>query len=1540
MIPLFVSGWAIAKPVRSGMPLILKPTGDLSPASAPARRMAARGGHIVIAVLFGLSAFASMAQAATRYWDGGTADIAALGDGGSDGASGTWNTTLKNWDQGNGLPHVAWVNGSNVAEINGPSQTLTLGANIVLGGIVQKSGGSFVAIVGSGSNTLTLNVTGANTFLAAANPTTGRTLTVNAVIAGGAGKNLVLAGPTTSDIGTINLGRANTFSGATTFSAGATGGARVNLNHQLALQNSTVTLSADANLIFDSSVSANAFTFGGLAASSSGTGSNLALRNDAGAPIALTVGGKDGTTTYKGVLSGGGSLIKTGSGTLTLAGANTYTGMTTVNGGVLRVAGTTASSTTVGSGAALAGAGSVNATVTVDAGGAITPGDDSLTVSNLTFKGTGSINVGTLSAHTTTAAVNVTNALALNGGTGAVTLNLPTGLGFNGTFHLVQFGSGPVDASGFQLGAVPTLAWNQTGALRINGNYLDYVITARGDTTPPALRNLLPANNAINVLASAELVATFDETIAPGAGSIELRRSSDGVLVESFNVASSARLAFSTAQLVIQPTNDLPPGQYYMLIPAGALKDTSGNSYAGITTTTGWKFTVFAATVLYADTGSPANPPWSEILPTLNVESNDPGPVYGSLINVNNPAVEVGLYGNRPISAGPLRIHVACNTSTANFDDFTRWFQIDGNTHVLRVFVNDENTATSRTGTSSHTEAFMAGGWNYSDGLTYEWTAHYTIARRHQSFACFQLKNTDNDWAVMLNIGSDGSLTVNKRNGTDTVVTNSDGTPKNFDGRGFDVRVLDDGLDYKLWIDGVLYASGNYSRPTGTTTFRWGMYFGANNLNPPADYNVVLVSGAQVKSWPGTLDTAATSIVKANNATNLESGGSWVGGADPGIYNRAVWNNTVAGANAATLASGQLWAGLKIVNPGGTVTLNGGATLSLGDSGIDLASATQNLIVNCPVQMTVPSMWNVVEGRTATFNGIISGYPGLTVNGAGTVQLEGANTYGGDTTVGAGTLVANDNSALGTGRLVLSGGNLSNTASSALGNDVSLNVSATVDVAASQTLTLNGSIAGPGSLTKIGAGTFRLSGDNAYTGATFVSAGALAISDPAALLTTSSLTLAAGVLLKPTLDGVVITAPISVASSGAAATISAPTNAPGAGVVSTLTLWGPVTGGGDVIFSSSVDLNCLSSIYLGSPCKYAGTTLLDTAGTTATQVVLKLGVDHAMPPTTVLIIDGQPGAGTGRFADLNLNGFDQQLAGLTNTPRSLRLQRIVNSDIAAPATLTINNSANYTFSGSLGGTASGSVSASAMPGSTHGNNFGLTKRGEGTLTLSGANTYAGDTTVNAGTLVLGAGNAGNNASTINIAAAGAMMKLTYAGTDTVARLLIGGSQKPAGTYGHSASGASNGGLGVGAMDAYFTSGTGTLTVTSGPAGFAGWITGTFANGATVSAGQQGPLDDPEKDGHCNLLEYAVAGQDPTASNAVVGSFNGATLSFFKRAGASGLTDAIQESTDLGLNDPWTEVTGLSYVNNATTISYTLTPGATVKTFLRLLIRQN
>ena len=110
----------------------------------------------------------------------------------------------------------------------------------------------------------------------------------------------------------------------------------------------------------------------------------------------LTVGSNNQSTTVSGsiedggVVGGtGGSLVKTGTGTLVLSGVNSYTGRTTVNAGALSVNGSTASSvvTVVNPGGTLGGSGTVG-TTQINSGGTLSPGNSigTLTVNgNLAF---------------------------------------------------------------------------------------------------------------------------------------------------------------------------------------------------------------------------------------------------------------------------------------------------------------------------------------------------------------------------------------------------------------------------------------------------------------------------------------------------------------------------------------------------------------------------------------------------------------------------------------------------------------------------------------------------------------------------------------------------------------------------------------------------------------------------------------------------------------------------------------------------------------------------------------------------------------------------------------------------------------------------------------------------------------------------------------------------------------------------------------------------------------------------------------------------
>ncbi len=127
--------------------------------------------------------------------------------------------------------------------------------------------------------------------------------------------------------GTVNVGTDNIFTGATSVDSGL-----LRVNHPMALSHSTVSGIHNTGLIGFGGIT-NA-TFGALEGSA-----DLLLASDGAVPqpLELTVGGNNASTTYYGEFSGAGSLVKAGTGTLALDLDSTFSGGTTIGGGIIRM---------------------------------------------------------------------------------------------------------------------------------------------------------------------------------------------------------------------------------------------------------------------------------------------------------------------------------------------------------------------------------------------------------------------------------------------------------------------------------------------------------------------------------------------------------------------------------------------------------------------------------------------------------------------------------------------------------------------------------------------------------------------------------------------------------------------------------------------------------------------------------------------------------------------------------------------------------------------------------------------------------------------------------------------------------------------------------------------------------------------------------------------------------------------------------------------------------------------------------------------------
>ena len=279
------------------------------------------------------------------------------------GASTAGNATITN------NPNTAVPGEGGVLYFGALSGTDTANAGTAI--IVNNDFGStsFLAHTSASSAMITNNTGGSTNFQ-------DESTAANATIVNSGGTTtfgVPTVGTDTATAGNANI--TNNGGGTTQFNAFTTAGSAV------------ITTNSGGLVAFaDSSTGGNAqfitnaggvFNMSGLTDGAMTAGSIAGAGNYVLGGNALTVGSNNLSTTVSGVISGaGGSLIKVGTGTLTLTNTETYTGATTVDGGTLAVNGSIASSTvTVNSGGTLTGTGIIDpVVVTINSGGTLAPG--------------------------------------------------------------------------------------------------------------------------------------------------------------------------------------------------------------------------------------------------------------------------------------------------------------------------------------------------------------------------------------------------------------------------------------------------------------------------------------------------------------------------------------------------------------------------------------------------------------------------------------------------------------------------------------------------------------------------------------------------------------------------------------------------------------------------------------------------------------------------------------------------------------------------------------------------------------------------------------------------------------------------------------------------------------------------------------------------------------------------------------------------------------------------------------------------------------
>lgn len=938
---------------------------------------------------------------------------------------------------------------------NAPSQQFridTNNQNVTYGLMLNSSGG---ALFKSGGGTLTLaaeNGYDSGTYI------TGGTLALSGIgTAGGGINNFVdISGSGSLDIsGSLSIVRVKTVSGADAASSIVLGAQTLVLTNGYTAFSGVVSGDGGVKIEAGSWQLNNANTF---------TGDTLI---NAGATLRLGTGGSlagnvinngqyifDGSTSMSspGVISGTGSISKTGGGTSILLGNSTYSGGTSLSAGTLAVGSNTAIGSgllTVSGNGALTNAGGHQATL---ANQILLQGSNTLTLRS------GEGGAGDLRLNGVISGANGSLDIASTGGGGAVVL-----AGAN------TFG-GLTTLSGGSLSLLNDQALGQS-ALRANagGGVIDL---GSGVSISNSLL-LNAANTQMQVLSGS---ATFSGVITETGSSNALEKIGAGRLVLSGD--STAMTGSATVS-----AGDLRINGVF----GGAVAVSSTGTLSGTGTING------GVTVSSGGTLSAGQSPGTLTVGSLTLDSGSisvfelgaagvAGGVSNDLVNVTGNLTLGGTLSVNAPSAGYYRLfNYGTLTAASAFSTVTGSSQ--GTATVLTNIPGQVNLSIVGAGqqmqfwdgvdvTGNGTVNGGAGTWSAANT---NWTGAPGAA------------GINDQWRRSVGVfaGTSGSVSVVGTQAFDTLQFSTDG------------YVLEAGTAGRLQLEGASNVGTINTNGGVTATINTPIVDGsATGLNKVGAGTLVL-AGSNLYTGTTTISAGALNIQSAT-ALGTTAGGTAVAS---GAALQMQGGITVAGEILTLNGAG-------IANDGALRSLSGTnqwhANIVLGSSSLITAelNASLNLqgITGANTNLTFGGAGSITVG-----DDIRIGIGGLTKTGSGHLSLFGNNVYSGPTIINGGTLqVANGHAISDTGAVIVNAlATFDVSESEAIGSlagagNVNIRGLTNLTTGADNTSTTFSGVIGESAypsatLTKTGTGTFTLSGISTYTGATTVNAGTLSV---------------------------------------------------------------------------------------------------------------------------------------------------------------------------------------------------------------------------------------------------------------------------------------------------------------------------------------------------------------------------------------------------------------------------------------------------------------